>query len=122
MKKKSNKVGTISMAIVLIVFGILLFVAQFSKVSALDLAIKFWPGILILLGLEILWYVYENKKEDGELIFKYDIFSMFIVTVILIINLTLFGLLETGILDYVKLRVSEQTIRYEENMDNMYGR
>lgn len=119
---KTKRVGTISMAIVLISFGILLFMAQFSKISSIELAIKFWPAILILLGGEILWYTFENKKSDKDFIIRYDIFSMFIVLVILMVNIGLYGLMETGILDYIKLRISEETIRYETNIDEINRR
>lgn len=119
---KTKRVGTISMAIVLIGFGILLIIAQISKISAVELAVKFWPGILILLGGEILYFAYEGKKEKEDTIIKYDIFSMFIVMIILMVNIGLYGLMETGILDYVKLRVSEETIRYESHIDEINRR
>lgn len=119
---KTRRVGVISMAIVLIGFGLLLFTAQFSKVSAVELAIKFWPMILILIGLEILYFAYVSKKNEQDIVIRYDIFSMFIVMIILIVNIGLYGLMETGILDYIKLRVSEETIRYETDINDMYGR
>lgn len=109
---KTKRVGNISMAIILISFGILLFISQFSKISAIELAMKFWPGILILIGLEVLYYVYKNKEENDTII-RYDIFSMFIVFVILIVNLSIYGLMETGILDYIKIRVYEETAYYQ---------
>lgn len=118
---KTRRVGVISMAIVLIGFGLLLFIAQFSQISAVELAIKFWPMILILIGLEILYFVYTNKKDEEDIIIKYDIFSMFIVMIILIVNIGLYGLMETGILDYIKLKVSEETIRHERYIDEVYG-
>lgn len=94
-----RRVGTISMAIVLIAFGILLFVAQINKVSAVQLAIKFWPGILFLLGGEILWFSYKHKGED--VIVRYDIFSIFIVFTIVFVNIILYGLIEIGIIDKI---------------------
>lgn len=112
---KTRRVGTISMAIILILFGILIFTAQISKRSAVELAIKFWPLILILLGGEILFYSILGKKENGDILIRYDIFSIFIVIVVLSINLFIYGLLETGILDYIKLKVANETIRYEES-------
>lgn len=118
--KKNKRVGTLSMAIVLIAFGFLLFIAQFSKISAVDLATKFWPAILILLGVEILWFIYDNKEDENNIILRYDVFSMLIVTVILIVNLGLYGLKETGILDYVKLRVSDENMKYEQMKETNY--
>ena len=114
---KSKRVGTISMAIVLIGFGILMFVAQISKISAVELAIKFWPVILILLGGEILWSSFQSKKENEDIKIRYDIFSVFIVMVILSVNIGIYGLMETGILDYIKVRVSEETSRYEQRFE-----
>ncbi len=94
-----RRVGTISMAIVLIAFGILIFVAQINKVSAVQLVIKFWPAILFLLGGEILWFSYRYKDEDA--IIRYDIFSIFIVFTIVFINIILYGLIEVGIIDKI---------------------
>lgn len=108
---KNKRVGTVSMGIVLIFFGILIFVSQVSSTSAVSMFIKFWPGILILLGGEILYYVYSNKKEEIKI--KYDVFSIFIVTTILIVNIFIYGLMETGVMDLIKLKVSQQ-IDYHE--------
>lgn len=108
---KNKRVGTISMGIVLIFFGVLIFVSQVNGSSAVEMFVKFWPGILILIGGEILYYVYSNKGEETKI--KYDIFSIFIVTTILMVNIFIYGLMETGIMDLIKLKVSEE-IRYHE--------
>lgn len=95
---KSKRVGTISMAIILIALGVLIFMSQISKVSTLDIALKLWPLILILLGVEILYYRFVYKDEA---IIKYDIMSIIIVFTILITNLGLFALTETGIISKI---------------------
>lgn len=105
----NKSVGTISMGLVLIFFGVIMLIAQFSKISAVELFIKFWPFILILLGLEILFYSYKSGTEAIKI--KYDVFSIFIVTAILIVNMGLYGLMETGIMDLIKLKV-DQEIEY----------
>ena len=107
---KNKRVGTISMGIVLIFFGVLMFVSQVSSFSAVEIFIKFWPGILIILGLEILYYVYTNKSEETRI--KYDGFSIVIVSIVLILNIFVYGLMETGIMDLIKLKVSHE-IYYE---------
>jgi len=114
---KIKRVGIISMAIVLIGFGVILFVSQFSMLSAIEIAIKLWPSILIIIGAEILYYVNVQKKSTENIIIKYDLFSIFVVTVILVVNIGLYGLMETGVLDYFKLVVNNETIRYERNMN-----
>lgn len=117
---KTKRVGTISMAIVLIGFGLLLFIAQISKISAVELAIKFWPAILLLLGGELLYCGYRRQKDKENVVIKYDIFSIFIVTTILFVNIGLYGLMETGIMDYIKLRVRDETYRYEMQIEETY--
>ena len=118
---KTKRVGTISMAIVLIGFGLVLFIAQFSKISATELSIKLWPAILMLLGGELLYCGYRRQKDKDDVIIKYDVFSIFIVTSILIVNIGLYGLMETGIMDYIKLRVADETYRYEVRMEETYN-
>lgn len=110
---KTRRVGSISMALSLIFFGILLFISQFSKLSAVELAVKVWPIILIIIGLEVLYFAYKNREEENYII-RYDIFSIFIVFTILMVNIGLYGLMETGILDYVKVRLAEETAYYQE--------
>lgn len=117
---KTKRVGSISMALVLIAFGVVLLISQFSTLSAVELSVKLWPGILILLGLEILYCSYRRQKDKEDLIIKYDVFSIFIVTVILFVNVCLYGLMETGVLDLIKLRVSEETLRFEMQLQDEY--
>lgn len=107
---KTRRVGTISMGIVLILFGILLLLSRFSTISAVELFTRFWPVILIIIGAEILYYAYKNK--DGEERMRYDIFSIFIVTMVLAFNMFVYGLIETGVMDLIKLKVSQE-IYYE---------
>lgn len=108
---KTKRVGTISMALVLILFGIILLLSQFAIISAFELFIKLWPFILIILGLEILYYAYVSKEEVK---IRYDIFSIVTVIFILVINIAIYGLMETGAMDLIKIKV-EREIRYDEN-------
>lgn len=106
-----RRVGTISMAIVLIGFGILIFISQISKLSAVELGIKFWPAILFLIGGEILWYSYKYKDEEIKI--KYDVLSIFIVLLIVGINLVIYGVIETGVMDKISVAVSSQNFSYQ---------
>lgn len=110
---KNKRVGTISMAIVLIGFGILILIAQINTISAVELGIKFWPMILILLGGEVLWYSFKSKDEEDMRI-RYDVFSIFIVMVILSVNIGIYGFIETGVMDLIKLKVNEEIHYYEQ--------
>lgn len=92
---KIKRVGTISMSIILIIFGVALFLSQINKFSALNMVLNVWPMILILIGLEILWYRYLSK--DKEIVIKYDLFSIFIILVILLMNIGIFAISESGL-------------------------
>lgn len=94
---KIKRVGTISMGVVLIAFGVILFLSQINKFSALNIVLKLWPVILILIGLEILWCRYASRDEST--VIKYDLFSIFIVLVILIANIGIFAVSESGLIN-----------------------
>lgn len=79
------RVGTVSMAIILIAVGIIMIVSQASGVSAAEEIIRWWPLILIILGAEILGYIYFSKEEQPKI--KFDAFSIFLVLVILLFSL-----------------------------------
>lgn len=97
---KNKRVGTITMALCLIALGILIFVSQISGVSALNISLKIWPLMLISLGLEILYYRFVFKDEDLDI--KYDIFSIFLITIVLLTNLGIYTLVEIGIVERLK--------------------
>lgn len=108
---KKRRVGTLSMGIVLIAFGILIFIAQVNSISAINLSIKFWPIILFLIGGEILWYSYKYRDEDVNI--KYDVFSVFIVLLIVVINLGIYGIVETGIMSKVSSMISSENFTFK---------
>jgi len=97
---KIKRVGTITLAVSLIALGILIFISQISNTYTLDLALKLWPLALIMLGFEILWARFMSKEDD--VVIKYDVFSMFLVFIVLFTNLGLYTLLEIGIIDRLK--------------------
>ncbi|MCG4566142.1 hypothetical protein, partial [Anaerosalibacter bizertensis] len=108
---KKRRVGTISMGIVLIAFGVLIFIAQVNSISAINLSIKFWPIILFLIGGEILWYSYKYRDEDINI--KYDVFSVFIVLLIVVINLGIYGIVETGVASKVISTISSESFTFK---------
>lgn len=84
---KGWRVGTLSMGVLLILVGALLLYGQLSGVSTIELIFNWWPVVLILLGIEVLTYVYLSRSEQPNV--KYDGFSIFII--IFIIGTTLFA-------------------------------
>ncbi len=110
---KIKRVGTISMGIVLIAFGTILFISQINKLSAVNMISKIWPIILILLGLEILWFRYTSKDENIAI--KYDIFSIFIVFAILLVNIGIYAVSEVGVMS----RLQNMVLSENYNMDTV---
>jgi hypothetical protein len=102
-KMKIKRVGTLTFGASLISLGILIFISQISDIYTLDLALKLWPLVLILLGVEILWYRFMTKDDD--VVIKYDILSIFLVFTILFTNLALYAMLEIGIIDKIKASI-----------------
>ncbi len=88
------------MAIALMAFGVILFLSQVNKFSALNMVLKIWPMILILIGLEILWFRYVSKDEG--IVIKYDLFSIFIIFVILFLNIGIFTISESGLIHKIQ--------------------
>lgn len=99
------------MAIILIAMGVIMFISQINESSAINMAFKLWPLTLILLGIEILWFRY--KSSDEGTIIKYDIFSIFIVFTILMVNIGLYAITETGVISVIKSKVIEESYDYE---------
>lgn len=96
---KIKRVGTFSMGIVLIAFGVIIFLSQISMFSALSTVLKTWPVILILMGIEILYYRYLSK--DDSVVIKYDMFSIFVIFIILFVNIGIFTIKESGLINRV---------------------
>ncbi|NLH00256.1 MAG: hypothetical protein GX491_23115 [Chloroflexi bacterium] len=79
----SRRVGTFTLGAFLVIAGVLFLINQFSDLIGYRLLLALWPGVLILLGLEILYYCFFNKDErlryDGGAIFIIMVLSFFVV-------------------------------------------
>lgn len=93
------KVGRISMALSLILLGIILLVSQFTDFSGVNLLVNWWPVILILLGSEILLAAYFSKQENPRL--KYDFFSVIMVVFVGVVSLGIHAINTSGIIDEI---------------------
>jgi hypothetical protein len=89
------RVGTISMGLVLIGTGLCLFFAKINNKAIFDAVIHWWPLVFILLGLEILVLSFWGKNNNS--LVKYDIFSIFIILLIVFCGLGLYSLEGIGV-------------------------
>ncbi|OIJ19441.1 hypothetical protein BKP45_13435 [Anaerobacillus alkalidiazotrophicus] len=100
------RVGTFSMGFALVFLGVFLL---FSKVIGMDVhqvMISWWPVILIILGIEILLFLFLNKKESA--IIKYDFFSILIIGMLGTVGIAFFIFSSVGLVDEVTAAITSQ--------------
>lgn len=90
------RVGTISMGASLLFLGIFLLLSQLFGWDLAHVMIAWWPVILVILGIEILVFLFTSKQEKPFL--KYDFLSIFFVGVIGTVGIGLAILNSTNIL------------------------
>ena len=83
-----RRVGTFTMGISLIFIGLTLIASLFLNLQYVSLIFKFWPVILIMLGVEVLFFLKESKK-DGKPV-KYDFASIAIIMLVLFFSMGIF--------------------------------
>ena len=74
---KTRRVGSLTCGALLIIFGVLFMVHMFVPALKYEFIIKFWPVILIALGVEMLLSC-RNKEEGIKL--KYDGAAIFLTS------------------------------------------
>ena len=100
------RVGTISMGITLILLGVILLLSQFQGWDIVKLSLAWWPVILIVLGAEIVVYLFLSKQENP--IVKYDFFSIMFIGMLGTIGIALYIFMSIGLLDEVKAAIHSE--------------
>lgn len=98
--KRKWRVGTWSMGITLLALGIALISSQFRGMVAFDALLKWWPLVLIFIGIEVLVHLFFARKEQITL--YYDAVSVFFVIIISVTSIGLAMLSSTGILTEIR--------------------
>jgi hypothetical protein len=78
------RVGTFSMGILLVAAGILLLIGQIRGINGAGMILKWWPIILIVLGVEILAYILFSREEQPRI--KFDGLSIVMVIFIVLFS------------------------------------
>lgn len=76
------KVGTTSLGILLILMGVIWIYSTITGIPLFTTLLKWWPIILIMLGIEVLIYSLLPKKENTKV--KFDGISILIIILIMI--------------------------------------
>lgn len=108
---KRGRVGSLTMAVVLIFSGVFILISRYTGVSALEYFMKFWPVILFLLGGEVVYsYLKYKDKQDTRL--TYDFISIGIIIIIIVVNIGLHSLTSVGMLERIKSIASQESRIY----------
>lgn len=107
------RVGTVSMGLILIALGFVLLMGRINDSFTLANLLKFWPIVLIILGVEMLLLNALTVFRGSRIRFTYDVLSVFLVLVLLLVSSGLVALESSGALDLVQ-RALHTTQRYVE--------
>lgn len=77
------------MGLLLLALGIIMLVSQILKIPVVEHIIKWWPIVLILIGLEILIYIFLSKQDEPKV--KFDIFSIIIISIMMIASVGVYA-------------------------------
>ncbi len=114
------RVGTFSMGIILVALGIIMLYSQIADVQAMGLILKWWPIILVLLGVEILLYIVLSKQEQPKV--KFDVFSIVIITFIMMAGVGVYAVssfiqhAKSDISIFSAIDIYKYESRFERNM------
>jgi hypothetical protein len=105
------RVGTFSMGGSLLFLGLFLFFSRFLGYSMVQVMSAWWPILLIVLGVEILLYLFLSRQEKPVL--KYDFLSIFFVGLLGTTGIAFAVVSSTGLMD----KVEELIAREERSFD-----
>ncbi|UII56371.1 hypothetical protein LS684_02475 [Cytobacillus spongiae] len=105
------RVGTFSMGASLLFLGIYLFLSQIFEFDLLHVMMSWWPIILVVLGIEILAFLFLSKSEKPLL--RYDILSILFVSVIGTIGIGFAILQSIGLTDKVEEVLNREQRSFE---------
>lgn len=95
------RVGSISMGLTLVLFGVLIMVGQIRGWgTSLEIAIRWWPVVLILAGAEVLLASALAGQEKPYI--RYDWFGVLVTLFVVLCSTGLYTLTATGVLPAVQ--------------------
>jgi hypothetical protein len=76
------RVGTFSMGLLLIFLGVIMLAGKSNEAYTFTYFLRYWPFILIVLGAEMILYNTLATAKGLKVRFSYDVFSIFLVLVL----------------------------------------
>ena len=133
MFMKRWRVGSLSMGLILVAFGILLLVSLIAKINVINVIYMLSPIILICLGIEILLHLFVKNGDENEVKIKYDFLSIIFISIVLCIGTGVYiltgfiGFFETKEDVYAAFGIRNETVyreyskEFEEDEIAMFG-
>jgi hypothetical protein len=103
------RVGTFSMGVMLVVFGICLLWGAINGSSLISYVLDWWPLTLVLLGLEVILYTYLRRTER----LNYDLMSIALIFVIGVGGFGLYALQSVGLVEAAQRALTESVYEVE---------
>ncbi|PGV55863.1 hypothetical protein [Bacillus sp. AFS037270] len=105
------RVGTFSMGASLIFLGLFLFFSKFLGLNLAEVLMAWWPVLLVVLGVEILVYLFLSRQEQP--ILKYDFLSIFFVGLIGTAGIIFAVLSSAGVMGKVEEVMAKEVRSYD---------
>ncbi|ULT57453.1 hypothetical protein L1999_02390 [Neobacillus drentensis] len=105
------RVGTFSMGASLIFLGLFLFFSKFLSLDLAEVLMAWWPVLLVVLGVEILVYLFLSRQEQP--ILKYDFLSIFFVGLIGTAGIVFAVLSSAGVMGKVEEVMAREVRSYD---------
>lgn len=102
------RVGTVSMGMSLIFLGVVLFLTQIKGVQMMEPLMIWWPLILIVLGIEIIVYLFVARRQENPVL-KYDFMSIIFIGILGSIAIGVTLLMSVGIMPELKAYIQSET-------------
>mgnify|MGYP001042067773 CR=1 FL=1 len=100
------RVGTFSMGLSLLFLGVFLLLSQILEWNITTALKLWWPVILVVLGLEILVYLFLSKQEKPYL--NFDLFSIVIVGILGTAGIIMVFLQTSGFMDLIQDEIKRE--------------
>ncbi|MGG3467664.1 hypothetical protein ABES02_09305 [Neobacillus pocheonensis] len=105
------RVGTFSMGASLVFLGLFLFLSKFFGLNLIQVMTGWWPILLIVLGIEILIYLFLSRQEKPVL--RYDFLSIFFVGLIGTVGIVFSIMGSTGLMGKVEEVMASEERSFE---------
>lgn len=84
---RTHKVGTLTLGLMLIVFGVLFLIHLFTGFLSYNLIFNLWPVVFLSLGAEVLFSALPKTREK----FSFDVASIVLLLVLMLFAMAMAG-------------------------------